>query len=104
MEITTQELKAKIQNGEKIMVDFWASFCGPCKIMKPMFETVSKKLKEENNAVQLFTYDIEQDRDFVSELGIRGVPTIKGFANGQEVFSEVGMKQNKEIIELSNML
>jgi thioredoxin len=104
MEITTQELKTKIQNGEKIMVDFWASFCGPCKVMKPMYLKANETLKEQNSNVQLYTFDIDKDRDFVVEMGIRGVPTIKGFVNGQEKFSEVGMKQTNAILELANKL
>ena len=104
MEITTQELREKIKNGEKIMVDFWAGFCGPCKIMKPMFHKANEQLKSEENNVQLYYFDIEQDREFVSELGISGVPTIKGFAGGKEVFSEVGLRQTKAIIELANKL
>jgi thioredoxin 1 len=104
MEITTQELKDKIKNGEKIMVDFWASFCGPCKIMKPMFEKASKTLNEQNSKVQLYTFDISQDREFVVDLGITSVPTIKGFSNGNETFSEIGLKQTNMIIELANKL
>lgn len=104
MEITAQELREKIKNGEKIMVDFWAGFCGPCKIMKPMFEKVSVQLKSENSSIQLYTFDIDSDREYVSELGISGVPTIKGFAGGKEVFTEVGLRQTKAIIELANKL
>ena len=46
MEITTVELKEKINSGEKILIDFWGTFCGPCKVLKPMFESASEKLKE----------------------------------------------------------
>lgn len=104
MEIKSQELKQKIQNGEKVIVDFWASFCGPCKVMKPYFEKVSKQLIDENSDVQLYTFDVDSDREFVAELEIRSVPTIKGFANGAEVFSEVGLKQTNAIIELTKKL
>ncbi len=44
MEISSELLKEKIQNGDKVIVDFYASWCGPCKVMKPTFEMVSKKL------------------------------------------------------------
>ena len=101
MEITSVELKEKIKNGEKLIVDFWAPWCGPCKVMKPMFESVSETLRGNNSEVQLYTFDIESDREFVSELGLRSVPTIKGFANGSEVFSEVGLKQTNVIMEMS---
>ena len=104
MEITSAELKQKIKNGDKLMVDFFAEWCGPCKVMKPMFESTSQTLKEQNSDIQLYTFDIESDASFVSELGIRSVPMVKAFSNGKEVFSEVGMKQKSAIIEMTKRL
>jgi len=104
MEISQEELKQKIKNGDKIIVDFWAKFCGPCKIMKPTFDKISKELQENNSKVKLFTMDIENNMDYIQELGIRGVPTIKGFSNGNEVFSEVGLKQSDTILDMVNKL
>lgn len=104
MEISQEQLKQKIKNGDKIIVDFWAKFCGPCKIMKPTFDKISKELQENNSNVQLFTMDIENNMDYIQELGIRGVPTIKGFSNGNEVFSEVGLKQSDTILDMVNKL
>jgi thioredoxin 1 len=104
MEISQEQLKQKIKNGDKIIVDFWAKFCGPCKVMKPTFDKISKELQENNSKVQLFTMDIENNMDYIQELGIRGVPTIKGFSNGNEVFSEVGLKQSDTILEMVNKL
>lgn len=104
MEITSAELKQKIKNGDKLMVDFFGEWCGPCKVMKPMFESVSQTLKEQNSDIQLYTFDIESDASFVSELGIRSVPMIKAFSNGKEVFSEVGLKQKSAIIEMTKRL
>lgn len=101
MEITSQELKEKIKNGNKIIVDFWAPWCGPCKVMKPMFEAASEKLVEQNSDVELYTFNIEDDRDFIAEVGIRSVPTIKGYSNGSETFSEVGLKQTNMIMEMT---
>ena len=44
MEINSVELQKKIQNGEKVVVDFWAKWCGPCKVLKPTFEKVSQNI------------------------------------------------------------
>jgi thioredoxin 1 len=104
MEITSAELKEKIKNGDKLMVDFFAEWCGPCKVMKPMFESASQTLKDQNSDIQLYTFDIESDTGFVSELGIRSVPMIKAFSNGKEVFSEVGLKQKSAIMEMVQRL
>ena len=104
MEITTEELKQKIENGEKIMVDFWGTFCGPCKVLKPVFESVSEIVKEDSSSVNLYTFNIETDMGYMRELGIRSVPTIKGFSNGKEIFSEVGIKDTNDLLEMVDKL
>lgn len=104
MEITSVDLKQKIENGDKVLVDFYGSWCGPCKIMKPIFLKIRDQLKENNSDVQLYTMDIDSNRDFISELGLRSVPTIKGFSNGQEILSEVGLKQSDDIMAMVNKL
>jgi thioredoxin 1 len=100
MEITTEELKQKIENGDKLIVDFHAKWCGPCKMMKPTFEKVSEQVKNEGSEVQLYTMDVELNSEFARELGIRSIPTIKGFINGNEIFSESGLKQEETILEM----
>lgn len=104
MEITSQELKNKINQGEKVLVDFYANWCRPCMMMKPTFEQVSKMLVEQKSNVQMYTFNIESDKAFVAELGIRSVPTIKGYSNGKESFTEIGMKDAKILNEMVNKL
>ena len=104
MEITTEEFKTKIENGEQIMVDFWAAFCGPCKILKPNFIKASETLEVRDAKTKLYTFDIDKDRDFVMSLGIRSIPTIKGYKNGVEVLNKVGIISTEQIIELANNL
>lgn len=104
MEITSELLKEKINNGEKILVDFHGVWCGPCKIMKPIFEKIASQLKEEGSEVQMYTMDVDNNRELTSELGLRSIPTIKGFSDGQEIFSEVGIKQTNAILEMVDRL
>lgn len=104
MEITGQELESKIKNGEKIIVDFWAKFCGPCRAMKPMFEKVAENMRDENSEVKLFTLDVEENRELSLSLGIRAVPTIKSFSKGKEVSSVMGMQSEFQINEMVKSL
>ena len=104
MEITSQELKSKINGGEKILVDFYASWCGPCKVMKPWFENVAKQMNE-TDGTKLYTFNIESDKDFaVSELGIRSVPTIKGFSGGKEVYHSTGVLREEQIKSVASQI
>jgi thioredoxin len=104
MEITQELLQEKINNGEKLVVDFWAPWCGPCKMMKPVFETVAEKYKKENSEVQLYTLNVEENKEFSSKLGIRAIPTIKSFANGKEQFSRPGLQMESQINDIAKNL
>jgi|688.fasta_scaffold489940_2 thioredoxin len=94
MEITSNELRMKIESGEPIIVDFWATFCGPCKMYKPTFEKIA-----ENSEIPMYTMSLDspENGQLAIELGIRAVPTTKGFNNGGEVFSKSGMISESEL-------
>ena len=104
MEITSELLKEKIKNGEKLLIDFHAKWCGPCKMMKPTFEKISEEIKNSGSDVQMYTMDVELNQEFARELGIRNIPTIKGFSNGNEIISEAGLKQEGIILEMVDKL
>jgi thioredoxin 1 len=102
MEITGNELQEKINNGEKVIVEFWGTWCGPCIMMKPTFEKVAN---ENTSDVQMYTMDIDNNREFVSSLGIRSIPTIKVFNGGEVTDTKVGVFQEQGIKELvTNLL
>jgi len=94
MEITAKELNEKIENGEKLIVDFAASWCGPCKMLKPIYEKVSSKNTTE---VQMYTMDVDANRDLAVSLGVRSVPTIKVFNKGEVVDTKVGILHEHEL-------
>lgn len=104
MEITQEELQEKIKNGEKIIVDFYTDWCGPCKMMKPIFERVSKQFRDENSDVQLYTMNAEKNSEISSMYGVRAVPTIKTFNNGNVIESKTGVLMEMQIKELASNL
>jgi thioredoxin 1 len=104
MEITTEELKQKIENGDKLIVDFWGTWCQPCRVMKPAFEKLSEEYRNQNSEVQLYTMDVDKNQEFASSLGIRAIPTVKSFSEGKEVYSQPGMQMESQIKELVDNL
>ena len=104
MEITSEELKQKIENGEKLIIDFHAKWCSPCRAMKPTFEKIAEELKNNGSLVQLYTMDVEDNRDIAVEYGVRAVPTIKVFSNGEVVDSKTGLQMENQINELVDSL
>jgi thioredoxin 1 len=101
MEITGKELQEKINNKEKVIVEFWAEWCGPCRMMKPVFERVASNNDTE---VQMYTMDIDQNRDYAQTLGIRSIPTVKLFSNGNVTDTFVGVMNEEKIKSLVNNL
>ena len=94
MEISSVDLQQKINNGDKVIVDFHATWCGPCKLMKPTFE----KLTTENTSeVQMYTMDVDLNREIAISLGIRSVPTIKILNGGEVVETKVGVLSEGQI-------
>jgi thioredoxin len=101
MEISGKDLQEKIDNGGKIIVEFWAPWCGPCRMMKPVFEKVAS---ENTTEVQLYTMDIDSNREFALSLGVRSIPTIKVFNNKELKETKVGVLQETVVKELINDL
>ena len=103
-QLTTEQLKEKMQNGENFVLDLYATWCGPCKIMLSNLEKVNESLIKESTGESkyiIYKYDIDTDKEFVvSELGIRSVPTIKIFKEGKEVFSRPGVMTPSEVLGL----
>ena len=97
MEISGDELTKKISSGKKIIVEFWAEWCGPCKMMKPVFEKVST---ENETEVEMYTMNVDLNKEISSTLGIRSIPTVKIFNDGNVVDTRVGVMAENNIKSL----
>ena len=94
MEITSVELREKINSGKKVIVEFWAEWCGPCKMMKPIFERVAS---ENTTDVEMYTMNVDLNKEVAMSLGIRSIPTIKVFDNGEMIDTKVGVMNEAQI-------
>lgn len=104
MELSSQELKDKLNTNEKFILDFYASWCSPCKNLIPILERVENQLNEENLNVKIYKFNIDNDMELVSSLGVRAVPTIKFYSNGQNVKTNVGVMSEQALISEANLL
>ena len=100
IELTAQQVQEKISANEDFILDCYAPWCGPCKVMMPMLENASSQI----SGLNIYKYNVDSDMTLTSQHGVRGVPTIKGFKDGKEVFNKVGIMQTNEIINLSKQL
>ena len=101
MEISSVELQEKINKGEKIILKLGATWCGPCKMLKPIFEKVAN---ENTTDVQMYTLDVDLNREIAMSLGVRSVPTIKMFNAGEVIDTKVGMQSETQLNDMINTL
>lgn len=102
-QLTTEELKTKISEGENFVLDLFATWCGPCKVMLNNLNKVNESLITESTSpkYKIYKYDVDEDREFsMNEMNIRSVPTIKIFKEGQEVFSRTGVMSPNDVLNL----
>lgn len=83
------------QNEIPVLVDMWAPWCGPCRMMGPMFEQAAKSLEPEMRLLKLNVDEAQQTAD---RLGIRGIPALLLFRNGRVLGQSAGVKDTETII------
>ncbi|MCU4676953.1 thioredoxin [Catenovulum sp. 2E275] len=85
--ISAEEFKNEVTGFEgKVLVDFYADWCGPCKMVAPILEQLSAKRDD----VKIVKVDADASPELMSEYGIRGIPTLLLFNQGQKVATKVG--------------
>ena len=78
-----------------VLVDFWATWCGPCKMLAP---TISKIAEEQAGKVKVCKLDVDEEPEIAVRYGIQSIPTLKVFVNGNVVGTSIGV-QPKSAIE-----
>ena len=93
--INSSEFSGLLQEDKLLVVDFFATWCGPCKKLSPTLDEVSEELGEQVNIVKV---DVDESEDLAMDYGIRSVPTVLFFKNGQQVDKFVGAFPKSEIV------
>jgi len=90
LEFTDENIKEIINSGKPVVIDFWAEWCGPCRMVGPVVEELAK---EYDGKVVIGKMDVDNNVDTPNEYGIRNIPTILFFKDGQLVDKQVGATQ-----------
>ena len=98
MEVTiTKENFAELKAGNlPLVVDFWATWCGPCRMVGPIISELAEKY---GNDIIVGKCDVEEEEDLAAEFGIRNIPTILFFKNGEVVDKMVGAQSKQKFEE-----
>ena len=76
-----------IQSDKPVLVDYWAEWCGPCKMIAPILDEVSK---DYDGKLRIAKMNVDENRDVPAKYGIRGIPTLMLFKDGQLAATKVG--------------
>lgn len=94
-QVNESNFNESVLNSDRpVVVDFWAEWCGPCKVLGPVLEELSGEVSDKASIVKL---NVDESRELAQRYGIRGIPTLVFFKNGEVVSTLVG-NQPKDVI------
>ncbi len=97
LHLTTADFRKEILEYEgTALVDFWASWCGPCQMVGPIIEEIA----EEVNDVKICKVNVDEQPDIAGKYNVMSIPTLIVFKNGEPAVTSVGAKPKEAILEL----
>lgn len=97
--VTSEELEELVKGDKPVVCDFWATWCGPCRMLAPVMEQVSEELSDRATFVKI---DVDDNPDLAREYSIMSIPCVMVFKNGELAGKNVGFGAKaamKEFIE-----
>lgn len=99
LHITKENFENEVlQSKEPVLVDFWASWCGPCKALAPILEEVDAELA---GTVKIAKINIDEEEELASQFRVMSIPTLLLFKNGEVVNKSVGLSPKEEVLSFA---
>ena len=90
--------KEVLQEDKPVLIDFYADWCGPCKMLSPVVEEIAN----ENENIKVVKLNVDEAQDLAIQYGVMSIPTLVVIKNGEETNRNVGVISKEEILQLIN--
>ena len=95
-----QNFKADVlESKEPVLVDFWAEWCGPCKMLSPILEDVLEELKEK---IKIIKVNLDENQDLAMKYSVRSIPSLLLFSKGELIDTKIGLSPKDDIVSWIN--
>jgi len=95
LNLNEENFKTEILDNNVVMLDFWADWCGSCKILNPILEELSEEMK-----TKIYKVNVDDNPKLVNKFEVKSIPTMIIFKNGEKVEQVIGYKSKDELKEI----